>query len=136
MVLLHLLHSLAGENRWRLMVAHLNHKLRGRSSDADERLVRQTAKKLGLPAVVERHDVRAFARTNKLSIEMAARKLRHDFLVSLNVLFQLAAMRKCDRAGSLNVFEQLVLILHEAQETGRQLIGLWRKRRYLAELVD
>ena len=38
--------------------------------------------------------------------------------------------------GSLNVFEQLVLILHEAQETGRQLIGLWRKRRYLAELVD
>ena len=80
MVLLHLLHELSKRNRWQLTIAHLNHQLRGRSSNADERLVVRTAKELGLPAVTERVDVRKFARTHKLSVEMAARKLRHDFL--------------------------------------------------------
>ncbi len=80
MVLLHLLHQLAGRNRWKLTVAHFNHQLRGRSSDADERLVRRTAEHLGLPFLSERADVRKLARSEKLSIEMAARRLRHDFL--------------------------------------------------------
>ena len=80
MVLLHVLHELAAANQWRLTVAHLNHQLRGRSSQADEHLVRQTAKKLQLPVVVRRADVRRFAHIQKLSLEMAARKLRHDFL--------------------------------------------------------
>jgi len=80
MALLHVLHGLAARNRWRLTVAHFNHGLRGRSSDADGRLVARTAKKLGLPFVSERADVRQFASAHKLSIEMAARKVRHDFL--------------------------------------------------------
>src|ERR1043166_2265835 len=80
MVLLHVLQKLAPMHGWHLSVAHLNHQLRGRSSDADERLVRRTAQKLRLPVVVERADVRRFARTRKLSLEMAARRVRHDFL--------------------------------------------------------
>jgi tRNA(Ile)-lysidine synthase len=80
MVLLHLLHALAPGHGWRLTVAHLNHRLRGRSSDADERLVRQTAIQLGLPWVGRRADVRKFASAHKVSVEMAARKIRHDFL--------------------------------------------------------
>ena len=80
MVLLQLLHKLSGKNSWRLTVAHLNHRLRGRSSDADERLVLHTAKQLGLPVIVERAEVKALARAEKISIEMAARKVRHEFL--------------------------------------------------------
>ncbi|HWX18302.1 MAG TPA: tRNA lysidine(34) synthetase TilS [Candidatus Binatia bacterium] len=80
MVLLHVLSELARSNGWRLAVAHLNHQLRGRSSDADERLVQRTAKTLKLPVIVERADVRRFARSNRLSLELAARKLRHNFL--------------------------------------------------------
>src|SRR5271165_2668493 len=80
MVLLHVLHELSREARWKLTVAHLNHQLRGASSLADERLVRRTAKDLKLPVVVGRADVRAFGKARKLSVEMAARKLRHDFL--------------------------------------------------------
>ncbi len=80
MVLLDVLHQLAGKYQWQLTVAHLNHRLRGRSSDADERLVRRTAKRLKLPMVIEGADVRAFARAQGLSLEMAARRLRHDFL--------------------------------------------------------
>ena len=80
MTLLHVLHELAVENHWQLTVAHLNHRLRGRSSLADERLVASVAKKSELPVITERMDVRAFARAKKLSLEMAARNLRHDFL--------------------------------------------------------
>ena len=80
MVLLRVLHGLAEKNKWQLTVAHLNHQLRARGSDADERLVARTAGKLGLPIVSARADVKGIARTGKLSLEMAARKARHEFL--------------------------------------------------------
>ena len=80
MVLLDLLHRLGRKYCWRLTVGHLNHQLRGHSSEADERLVRRTAARLKLPVVVERADVRTFARRRKVSLEMAARELRHEFL--------------------------------------------------------
>jgi tRNA(Ile)-lysidine synthase len=80
MVLLDVLSKLSRTRGWQLTVAHLNHQLRGRSSDADERLVRRAAQRMCLPLVVERADVRYFARTTKLSLEMAARRVRHDFL--------------------------------------------------------
>ncbi len=80
MVLLHLLERISRTYSWRLSVAHFNHQLRGRSSDADQRLVERTAEKYGLPFFADRADVREYARTCKLSLEMAARTLRHDFL--------------------------------------------------------
>jgi len=80
MVLLDVLGSLAKSHGWRLTVAHFNHQLRGRSSDADERLVKRAAEKMELPFVAGRADVRKFARERKLSLEMAARQLRHGFL--------------------------------------------------------
>jgi len=82
MVLLEVLHSLAKENRWKISVAHFNHQLRGRASEADERLVHATAKRLGLKFFGARADVKGFAERSKLSVEMAARKLRHEFLAA------------------------------------------------------
>ena len=81
MALLRILNSLAKTHRWKIAVAHFNHRLRGRASDADERLVRQTAAGLKLPVVVGSADVKAFAAKSKFSVEMAARKLRHEFFV-------------------------------------------------------
>ena len=80
MVLLHVLNLLAQENRWQISVAHFNHRLRGRASDADEKLVRLTAKKLRLKFFGGGAAVKAFAAQSKISVEMAARKLRHEFL--------------------------------------------------------
>ncbi len=80
MVLLHLLAQLAPAKKWRLSVAHFNHRLRGRSSDADEKLVRRAARKLSLPCLVGSGDVKAHAAARGLSIEMAARDLRHEYL--------------------------------------------------------
>jgi tRNA(Ile)-lysidine synthase len=83
MVLLDVLRRLARDQAWQLTIAHLNHKLRGRSSDADQRLVESVARELKLPVVVERGDVRALAKSGKVSIEMAARQVRHAFLAAM-----------------------------------------------------
>jgi tRNA(Ile)-lysidine synthase len=80
MVLLHILHGLARSHGWRLVIGHFNHQLRGRSSDADERFIRAAGKRLGLKVKVGRADVRAAAARHGISIEMAARQLRHGFL--------------------------------------------------------
>ena len=82
MVLLHLLHALARLHGWQFVVAHMNHQLRGKEADADERFVRNAAKRLGLPFEPGRENVKEFAASRRLSIEMAARELRHRFLAN------------------------------------------------------
>jgi tRNA(Ile)-lysidine synthase len=79
-VLLHILYRLSAKFHWRLTVAHFNHRLRGTESDADERFVRTTAQRLKLKCVVENADVGALARREGMSVEMAARQVRHEFL--------------------------------------------------------
>jgi tRNA(Ile)-lysidine synthase len=79
MVLLHVLHQLAPAHRWKLTVAHFNHLLRGKDADADKRFVAHAAKQMGLRFESKNGDVRALAREQKVSIEMAARELRHEF---------------------------------------------------------
>jgi len=80
MVLLHLLAALAPARRWRLVVAHFNHRLRGAESERDQEFVRQAARRLGLAFVTEAAEVRAYAEEHGLSVESAARELRHRFL--------------------------------------------------------
>lgn len=81
MVLLDVLHRLTATQHWRLAVAHFNHQLRGPESEADEWLVQETADRLGLPFVSERWDDPKGARWRPgMSLEMAARAARHDFL--------------------------------------------------------
>jgi tRNA(Ile)-lysidine synthase len=124
MVLLMLLRRLSAKNRWRITVAHLNHQLRGRSSDADEQLVRRTARKLKLPMVVKRSDVRKYARTQKLSLEMAARKLRHDFLAATALRLRIPAVALAHHADDQN---ELFLLRILRGSGGDGLTGMkWR----------
>jgi len=53
--------------------------LRGSESDADADYVFHLAKKLGIPATVEKRDVKAYRKEHKLSIEEAAREVRYAF---------------------------------------------------------
>jgi tRNA(Ile)-lysidine synthase len=69
------------EERHKLIVAHFNHQLRGDESDGDEAFVREQASHRNLPFVSARGDVRAAAKG--ISIEMAARQLRHEFLAKV-----------------------------------------------------
>jgi tRNA(Ile)-lysidine synthase len=83
MVLLHLLCRLVRKRHWKLEVAHFNHQLRGKESDADEVLVGERARALGLRFHSDRGDVQDWAARKKVSIEMAARELRHQFLATI-----------------------------------------------------
>ncbi len=83
MVLLDVLHGLAGKRGWDLTAAHFNHGLRGKESDADERLTREVAARLGLDFVSERADVGLAAKAKGISLEMAGRELRHRFLARI-----------------------------------------------------
>jgi len=76
MALLSGLHSLGYE---KLIVCHLNHRLRGAAADVDSSLVGATARKFRYPFELGEADVRAHAAGQKLSIETAARDLRYAF---------------------------------------------------------
>lgn len=62
-----------------LVVAHLNHGLRGAESDGDENFVAALAEGYGLTFVAKRVDVAAFAAKERLSLEDAGRKARYAF---------------------------------------------------------
>jgi tRNA(Ile)-lysidine synthase len=77
--LLHLLVRLAPELDLDLGVAHFDHGLRGEDSRGDAGFVTELARGLGLPCHLDRGEVKAAARRDKVSIQMAARKLRLQF---------------------------------------------------------
>lgn len=66
-------------DKWRLIIVHLNHKLRGKKSDRDEKFARKIAEKLNLPIYVERRDILKLSRKYKQSMEETARLERYDF---------------------------------------------------------
>jgi len=74
--LLHWLISLGYEQ---LIVCHLNHRLRGRSSDVDARFVGKLAAKYQTKVAIDSADVRAIAKRRKMSTETAAREARYSF---------------------------------------------------------
>jgi tRNA(Ile)-lysidine synthase len=78
--LLHGLHALGWK---KLTVVHLDHQLRGRVSRADAKFVERLAAKLGFRSVSGRADVRGYAAERGISIETAARELRHVLLAGV-----------------------------------------------------
>ncbi len=78
--LLHLLVRLGSEWDLHLGVAHFDHGLRGEASREDARFVATLAQDLGLPIYFGEGDVRRLAHSEKISLQMAARRLRLDFL--------------------------------------------------------
>ena len=75
MVLLDLFYKL----RFDICVVHCNFQLRGKESDGDEMLVREICQDRYIPYFIEKFDTLEFAKENKLSIQLAARKLRYDW---------------------------------------------------------
>ena len=78
--LLHILRQLQSQLAIELHVAHLNHSLRGKESDADAEFVANLAREWNLPVTVDKVDVPALARSQKIATEEAARCARYAFL--------------------------------------------------------
>ncbi len=77
--LLHVLLKLSAKYSLRLGVAHLNHSLRQDDSDRDANFVSALAKKFNLPCYIKKEDIRKYQLEKKLSLEDAARRVRHSF---------------------------------------------------------
>jgi tRNA(Ile)-lysidine synthase len=78
--LLHLLVCFSREWDFEVGVAHFDHGLRGQASADDAAFVGRLAQKFGLSFYAGLGDVRSAAREKKISLQMAARKLRRQFL--------------------------------------------------------
>ncbi|MBI5359730.1 MAG: tRNA lysidine(34) synthetase TilS [Planctomycetes bacterium] len=78
--LLDILNTLSKEKRWKIHVAHLNHKIRGAESDADAEFVKNLALKYGLPFTIESIDIPSLAEKSTDSLENIAREQRYMFL--------------------------------------------------------
>jgi tRNA(Ile)-lysidine synthase len=67
------------EAKFNFMVAHCNFQLRGEESAQDAEFVKQLCESHRIPFRATTFDTKAFAKTHKLSIEMAARQLRYEW---------------------------------------------------------
>jgi tRNA(Ile)-lysidine synthase len=84
-----LLHHLVHVGYKKLIICHLNHELRGRSSNTDARFVEKLAAKYDIDLEIGSADVRAIARRKQISIETAAREARYKFFA------EIAKQRRC-----------------------------------------
>lgn len=79
MVLMHLFQQL----NYGIKIAHCNFQLRGKESDADELFVKVKSEKLKVKSYFIRFDTENYSKENKLSIQLAARKLRYQWFQEL-----------------------------------------------------
>jgi tRNA(Ile)-lysidine synthase len=75
MVLVHLFQKLKLD----FALAHCNFQLRGTESDGDENFVNQYAKHNDITCFITKFDTSNYSEENKLSTQVAARKLRYDW---------------------------------------------------------
>jgi tRNA(Ile)-lysidine synthase len=125
--LLHWLISLGYRN---LIVCHLNHRLRGRSSDADARFVERLAAKHDIDFEFGALDVRALAKEKKMSIETTARQARYSFFAKT------AKRRRCHTIFLAHHADDLVETFLFNLIRGAGLTGLAAMRDVSTRRVD
>ncbi|MGI8820366.1 MAG: tRNA lysidine(34) synthetase TilS [Chthoniobacterales bacterium] len=148
-----LLHWLRAAGYAKLIVCHLDHGLRGRSSTADARFVARVAERSGLALELGRVDVRKLAGESKRSLETAARSARYAFFAGvarrrrcrtiflghhaddLVETFLINLFRGAGSAGQRSMREVRTRPIGKVQLTiVRPLLGVWRSEidEYLA----
>lgn len=83
MAMLFCLNALKEKFGFSLEVAHVNHCLRGKDSDADEKYVEGICRKWNIQFHLLRADVAALAKQNGTGTEEEGRKIRYEFFASL-----------------------------------------------------
>lgn len=82
-LLLYLFLKYREELNIKVVVAHINHLLRGEESDKDQNFVTALAEKNGLELFILRKKVKELARENSWSLEEAGRIVRYNYLNNL-----------------------------------------------------
>jgi len=125
--LLHWLNSLGYK---KVVVCHLNHQLRGRSSDADARFVEKLAGKYQVNFELGAANVRVLAKKKKISIETAAREARYSFFAKA------AKRRRCDTIFLAHHADDLVETILLNLIRGAGLTGLAGMRDVSSRHID
>ncbi len=81
--LLHVLHLLKEKYDLTIYAAHVNHMLRGKESDTDEKVCREYCESLGIKFYSRSVDVEKMASEQGISTEMAGRDARYSFFEEL-----------------------------------------------------
>jgi tRNA(Ile)-lysidine synthase len=142
-----LLHWLVNLGYGKLILCHLNHQLRGRSSLADARFVEKIAGKYRAEFELKSANVRAFATKQKMSIETAARDSRYSFFAKvakrrrchtiflahhaddLVETFLINLFRGAGSAGLAGIREVSTRCIDDVElAIVRPLLGVWRKQ--------
>lgn len=129
MVLLHILMALKDILEIELIVAHVEHGIRGARSVEDAEYVMSAAQKLGLPIYIKRCNVPAYAKEYGLSEEQAGRIIRYDFFN------EICRYRHCDSIAVAHNKNDNVetLLLHILRGSG--LDGLTGIKPVLGKII-
>ncbi|WP_259014069.1 tRNA lysidine(34) synthetase TilS [Emticicia fluvialis] len=123
-----LLFDLFLEAKFNFAVAHCNFRLRGEDSDKDALFVQQLCEQNSVPFYTVAFDTRAFAKANKLSIEMAARQMRYEWFEQIRLQ---TGSQYIATAHHLNDSIETIL-LNLTKGTGiAGLRGIQAKKQYL-----
>ncbi len=79
--LLHILKKYQKKFRIELAAFHLNHSLR-KTADKEEKFCHEICRNISVPFYSIKTDVKAYSEKNKMSVEVAGRNLRYDYLRS------------------------------------------------------
>lgn len=96
-----LLHLLIQEGFGQLRVAHCNFKLRGEESDGDQELVESYCGQHQIPFHFKSFETKEYAESRGISIQMAARALRYEWLESLRKELKLDLILTAHHADDL-----------------------------------
>jgi tRNA(Ile)-lysidine synthase len=105
-----------------LSVAHFHHGIRGAEADADREFVRALADRLGLELHLGAADAPAHARSQRISLETAARDLRHAWFA------RLIADKKADKIATAHTLDDQAetVLMRLVRGTGiRGLAGIF-----------
>ncbi len=72
---------------YRFGIAHCNFNLRAKESELDERFTEELADELDVPFYTHRFDTMEYASANHISVQMAARDLRYEWLEKIRTEF-------------------------------------------------
>lgn len=133
--LLHSLVAIAPKWSLRLVVAHLNHKLRGSIADEEAAFVSQIAGSLGLPCEIASRDVAEYGTRNRLSVQEAARTVRYAFYDDAAAKYSADKIALGHQADD-NVESILIHLLRGTGPLGLAGIPPVRDGRIIRPLID
>jgi len=118
-----------------LIVAHLNHCLRGVESDADQEFCRVVASRYAIPFESRRIDVKGMASDLRLNLEDAGRRARIAFLDETRVKYGAAAVVVAHHADD-QAETVLMRLLRGSGMTGLSGMAHRNARGYVRPLLD